>query len=158
MLNRFCAGSQRTTNCAGLCSLWPAEKLESLQKSPKVKTWRMETSSLATTTSNTSCSGSKSTRSRWKKRWSCGFDRCSFPLHSHLYGCHFYCKPFDQYRWRSRPARQSGFSRTVSIRLMLPSWGLWKWEKHWAIICWCRRFTTNSSSPWRWETGSWLWD
>lgn len=55
---------QRTANCAGLCSRWLAGKRASSTRSPKAKTWRTGTSSRATMTSNTSSSGSKSTRSR----------------------------------------------------------------------------------------------
>lgn len=60
---------QRTVSWGGLCSHWPVGRRVSLPKSQRVKTWRMETSSLVMMISNTNSSGLKSTRSRWKKRY-----------------------------------------------------------------------------------------
>lgn len=58
-------------------------------------------------------------------------------------------------RWRSKPAPQRGSFRTVSIKLMLLLCESWRWGRLWAIIFWCLKCTTSSSSQSRWREWHW---
>ncbi len=140
---------QRTVSWGGLCSRWPVGRPVFLPKSQRVKKWRMETSSLVMMISNTNFSGLKSTRSRWKKRYcpahlSC--DCCCLKVIGHLVSC-FSAVPR---RWRSKPALQREYSRTVSTKSMLPLSESWRWGKPSAITFWCLKCTTNLNSQSRW--------
>jgi len=136
---------QRTVSWGGLCSHWPVGRHVSSPKPQRVKTWRMETSSHVMMISNTNSSELKSTRSRWKKRYSPAhlwFDCCCVKgigcLVSFLFAV--------PHRWRSKPALQREYSRTVSTKSMLPLFESWRWGKLSAIIFWCLRCTTNLNS------------
>ncbi len=139
---------QRTVSWGGLCSHWPVGRRVSLAKPQRVKTWMMETSSLVMMISNTNSSGLKSTRSRWKKRYCpahLSFD-CCLKVIGRLVSC-FFAVP---HRWRSKPALQREYSRTVSTKSMLPLFESWRWGKLSAITFWCLKCTTNLNSQSRW--------
>lgn len=77
-------------------------------------------------------------------------------LAAHLRGYWWLCfimilSFFFFFRWRSKPAPQNESFRTVSIRLMPPSYESWRWGRLWAIIFWCLKCTTSSSFLSRWS-------
>lgn len=76
---------------------------------------------------------------------------CSSSLQGFRGICDFYFNQLFSCRWRSKPAPPKGSFRIVSIRLMLPLCGSWRWGRLWAIISWCLRCTTSSSSLSRWS-------
>lgn len=61
--------SQRTESSGVHCSPWPAEKPASSTRTPVGKMLRTETVSISTMNLNTSCSVSRSIRSKWRKRY-----------------------------------------------------------------------------------------